>query len=287
MTTQDYRTYYTVQHPENFDLDWKSFYQRCDERTAAARKELLHVLDLAYGPDPKQRLDIYQPPGAPANAPVLLFLHGGGFLEGDRANYGFIAPAYAKHGVIVVIASYRLVSGGFSLLAAVDDAKSMVKWVYRNIASHGGNPNSIVLSGHSAGAILSANLGVDLAWMQQDNIPSNALKAIVAVSGIYNFRADDHSRDNILTSPEIKMAVSAMQHIKDLPPKMIIAVGSVETDPVTNYVASSEAFYAALQSSKKSTQQLLILPGENHQKTSLSLGDERSPLFQATLAACA
>ena len=58
---QDKSKYYTVQHADEFSIDWISFYEVCDQRTEKARKELPHHLDLAYGDNPKQKLDLYLP----------------------------------------------------------------------------------------------------------------------------------------------------------------------------------------------------------------------------------
>src|SRR3990172_3078309 len=88
VTAQDMSKYYTVMHPDKFEIDWKGFYQTMTEKTAEVRKVLPHHLDLAFGDNPKQKLDLYLPKGANiSSAPVFLFLHGGGFREGDRAQY--------------------------------------------------------------------------------------------------------------------------------------------------------------------------------------------------------
>src|SRR5690606_39166296 len=105
---QDSSTYYTVMHPAEFQIDWKAAYAKADEMTRRTRKQLPHQLDIAYGTDRKQKLDIYQPRNEPKDAPVLIFLHGGGNREGDRAHYGYVAGPFAKHGVVTVVASYRL-----------------------------------------------------------------------------------------------------------------------------------------------------------------------------------
>lgn len=280
MARPDYLTYHTVVHPERFDLDFKTFYQQCDARTQAARRQIAHVLDLPYGSDPQQRLDIYHPSGPSHNAPVLLHLHGGGFVEGDRADYGFLAPAWVKRGVIVVLPSYRLCSNGFTLLDAVADAKAAFRWVQHNVVRYGGNPNSIVLSGHSAGAILAANVAADLGWMREHDMPEKALRAAVMISGIYNFPLEFNARNDILTSPEVKVAMSAMQHIKQVPRTMILAVGSVETGPKDNYVESSRMFADALRSTAADVQRM-VLPNHNHLDTAGVVGDDASPLFQA------
>ena len=57
---QDKSTYYTVMHPKEFTIDWKGFYTRAEEMTAETRKELPNKLNIAYGSDPKQQLDVYR-----------------------------------------------------------------------------------------------------------------------------------------------------------------------------------------------------------------------------------
>ena len=101
---QDMSQYYTVQNPDDFTIDWTGFYHRMNEHTARVRDEFPHHLDLAYGTDPKQVLDLYLPAGEVSNAPVFLFLHGGGFREGDKAHYGSVAEPFVKAGVITVVA---------------------------------------------------------------------------------------------------------------------------------------------------------------------------------------
>ena len=64
---------------------------------------------------------------------MLLFLHGGGFREGDRKQYGYVGEPFAKHGIITVVASYRL-TPGFTHPAQPDDTKAIVAWIHKNIA---------------------------------------------------------------------------------------------------------------------------------------------------------
>ena len=112
VNAQDMSKYYTVMHPEEFTIDWTGFYKTNNEGTARLRKEYPHHLDLAFGSDPKQAIDLYLPKGEVFEAPVFLFLHGGGFREGDRAHYGAIAKPFVKNGVITAVASYRLTMDG-------------------------------------------------------------------------------------------------------------------------------------------------------------------------------
>jgi acetyl esterase/lipase len=280
--TNDYRSYVTVVHPDRFDLDFARFYEWANEQTPQVRESVRHVLDLAYGDDPKQQLDIYLPDGPLENAPVLLHMHGGGFVEGDRVDYAFLAPTLTKQGIILVLPSYRLCSDGHTMLDAVADTKAAIKWVHDTIARYGGNDKSIVLSGHSAGAIMSSNAIVDLAWMDALGIPASFIRAAIMISGVYNFPLDFNARNDILTSPEVKIAMSAMQHIGKMPGKMVLAVGSIETGPKDDYLTSAHAFRDALETAGADVQ-LLVLPEQNHIEMSCVVGEEGSPVFEAVM----
>lgn len=282
MPTDDYRNYLTVLQPERFELDFTSFYQWASRRTPEVRAGVHHVLNLSYGDDPKQQLDIYLPAGPVEKASVLLHMHGGGFVEGDRVDYAFLAPALVEHGIILVLPSYRLCSDGHAMLDAVADTRAAIRWVHDNIATHGGDAESIVLSGHSAGAIMSSNATVDLGWLDDLGIPQSFIKAAVMVSGVYNFPIDFNARNDILTSPEVKIAMSAMQQIGAFPKKMVLAVGSIETGPKDDYVASAHMFHDALATAGADVD-LIILPGKNHIDTSRAVGEPNSPVHRAII----
>src|SRR3990172_12948637 len=80
---QDRSKYPTQMHPSSSGIDWIAFYDKIDALTEETRKEFKHELDIPYGDDPKQKLDLYLPQPASAS-PVYVFIHGGGFVEGDR-----------------------------------------------------------------------------------------------------------------------------------------------------------------------------------------------------------
>lgn len=280
-TAQDMSKYYTVMHPEKFEIDWTSFYQTMTEKTAQVRKDLPHHLDLAYGTDPKQKLDIYLPKNKNlASAPVFLFFHGGGFREGDRAQYGAVAAPFAKHGIITAVASYRLTVDDFHYPDQPNDAKAAIKWLYENVAQYGGDPNSIYVGGHSAGAILTADIGVDRNWMAQAGLPKEILKGIVPVSAPYDMRAEGRpgEQSSYAPTPELQEQASPILHVTDPAPEAIVAVGSVE-----KYQESSQELVNKLKA-KGSDAQYLLLDGEDHKDTALSLTNENSELFQAVLA---
>jgi acetyl esterase/lipase len=275
-SAQDWTTYHTVVHAKDFELDWGKFYRMAEAKTMAVRKELRHELDVPYGKDPKQRMDLYFPTAKASNAPVLLFLHGGGFREGDRKQYGYVGEPFAKHGIITVVASYRL-TPGFKHPAQPDDAKAIVAWIHKNIARHGGDPHAIYISGHSAGAILTADVGVDLAWLDALKVPRSAVRGIVPISGSYDLRGS--KRLEYLPTPEAEEKASALLHVNAPAPVAIVAYGSLEE----RLKEPSAALVKAL-TAKGIKAKTLNLEGKDHATAVWELSDENSPLTKAILA---
>ncbi len=101
------------------------------------------VLDIAYGSEEAQGLDLYLPESDPSDGlPVLMFVHGGGWRNGYKEWMGFMAPAITCLPAIFVSVGYRLApEAKFPL--PVEDCRNAVKWVYDNIAEHGGDPNRL------------------------------------------------------------------------------------------------------------------------------------------------
>ena len=119
--------------------------------------------DVAYGDDPKQRLDVYHPDGA-SDAPVVIFVHGGALTRGDKnANvevYANVLYFFARHGVVGINANYRL-APQHRYPAAALDIGGAVAWARANIADHGGDPARIFLVGHSSGGTHAATWAYD------------------------------------------------------------------------------------------------------------------------------
>jgi acetyl esterase/lipase len=163
------------------------FYRRAD---LPARQI---VTDLAYwdGPDAdpaKNLLDLFVPK-APDGWPVLVFIHGGGWTSGDKGLraggadiYGNIGRFYAAHGIGVAVISYRL-QPQVAWPQQLADVTHAVAWVHANVARWGGDPSTIVLSGHSAGAQFAARVALDPAPLAALGVPHDVVKGFVSVSG--------------------------------------------------------------------------------------------------------
>lgn len=142
--------------------------------------------DIAYGPDRLQKLDVFTPDGAKGKKlPVLLFVHGGGFTRGDK--HGAFYPDNitlwaAKNGMVGVNIDYRLAPKD-PWPAGVEDLASAIAWTKTHIAHYGGDPNFIVLFGHSAGA----NHVADYAAHPEVRGPeASSVKGVVMLSPAYS-----------------------------------------------------------------------------------------------------
>ena len=107
--------------------------------------------DQAYGEHERHRLDVYAPEGA-EDLPVLLFVHGGGFVRGDKAGAANIGRWFAHHGVVAVTMNYRYAPESTFPMGAEDVAGALA-WIRENIAAAGGDPARIVIAGNSAGSV--------------------------------------------------------------------------------------------------------------------------------------
>jgi acetyl esterase/lipase len=272
---QDSSTYYTVRHASEFKIDWKAFYDKGDKMTAETRRSLPHHLGLAYGSDAKQKLDVYEPKDRATGRPVFIFLHGGGMREGDRAHYGWIARPFARHGIVTVIASYRL-TPRFTYPDQPEDVRRLVAWTYQNIRSYGGDRSRIYIGGHSAGAILSATVALRRDWTARLSLPSDVIKGFVPVSGTYDVTASDTIAEYV-PDPKQRAEASPLLNIDPAPPPAIVSVGSEERQ-----LGPSRDLAAKLRQVGGKVD-LVVLEGLPHDATALAVADEASPLCQAIL----
>lgn len=143
--------------------------------------------DIPYGADPAERLDVYRRAGLHA-APVVIIVHGGAYLFGDKAAIPFptVANFLAAHGIVVASINYRLAPHA-DWPGAIQDVARATAFMHDTAPGFGGDPHHIVLLGHSAGATDVAGYVLDRRF-QPDTGPGIA--AAILVSGRYTLVPD-------------------------------------------------------------------------------------------------
>lgn len=170
--------------------DHAAHFAQWAKTSADARAALQCTLDIAYGDGPNETLDIF--PASKPNAPVVFFIHGGYWRSLDKSDHSFVAPPLHDMGVCVVVVNYALCPGSAELPVSIPDiAYQMVKamaWTWHHIAQYGGDPQNVIVAGHSAGGHLAAML-LTCDWQSVDaSMPAHWIQKALSVSGLYDLR---------------------------------------------------------------------------------------------------
>lgn len=142
--------------------------------------------DIAYGPEARHRLDVYRPAGPLRSKTAIMFIYGGSWKTGTRHNYRFVGQTLASQGYLVVVPDYR-VYPEVRFPRFVEDTAAAVAWVHREIAARGGDPDRIVVAGHSAGAHIAALLALDRRYLRTAGVPDGTIAGLVGLAGPYDF----------------------------------------------------------------------------------------------------
>jgi acetyl esterase/lipase len=193
--------------------------------------------DLAYydgaDADPgKQKLDLFMPRDA-KKVPVVMWIHGGGWMIGDRSMYGELGRRFAESGIGLAAISYRL-SPKVKHPAHVEDCARAFAWLRDHVADYGGDPDRLFVSGQSAGGHLSALLTLDLRYLRALHVPDGAIKGSIPMSGVYTIPALPAESKGLMSmfpdsfgsDPEVCRAASPITHIANLSCPMLVITES-------------------------------------------------------------
>ena len=214
------------------------------------------VRDVAYGPDPRQRYDVY---AAGPDAPVVVFVHGGSWDTGSKAMYRFVGNALRKAGFLAVVVEYRLapqaVFPGF-----VEDAAAALAKVRAEVAD--GRP--VLLVGHSAGAQIAALLAYDPRYLAAHGLaPCEAIAGFVGLSGPYDFLPLDQDRYKRIFPEATRPESQPIAFAGNPGPPALLLHG---TDDETVHAEDTELMAAALRRGGTLVEALL-LGGVDHSGT--------------------
>lgn len=186
--------------------------------------------DIPFGSDPRLKLDVYAPSQAGSGPkPVLVFIYGGSWDTGDKSTYGFAGAAFAGRGFVTVIPDYRLVPA-VRYPAFLEDGAQAVRWARDNARRFGGDPERIVVVGHSAGAYNAAMIALDERWLDGAGVPRGTVKAWAGLAGPYDFLPlDDRATIAAFGQAPDLPSTQATNHVDRRDPPSFLATGTDDT----------------------------------------------------------
>jgi acetyl esterase/lipase len=137
--------------------------------------------DIAYGPGPRQKLDLYRPDTPRADGKAVIFFYGGSWDSGSKGDYLFVAQALTARGYTVVIPDYRIYPE-VRFPAFVQDGAQAVRWARDRVGS-----GKLFVMGHSAGAHIALMLVTNTPYLQAAGVDRLKLPGVVGLSGPYDF----------------------------------------------------------------------------------------------------
>ncbi len=242
----------------------------------------------------QQKLDIYTPLNAIGeNLPVHIFVHGGAWSMGDKRLNTAKGEAYTNKNIILVSINYRL-SPEYKHPIHVEDCVDAIKWVVDNISKYGGNPDNMVLSGHSAGAHLVALLGTHPQYLKTNGLSQNMFKSILPID-IAKFDLTVKHQGKLSrfiqkkidgafgTNTKALLDASPLHQISKTNNYSPFTIFVTATRPFA--VAESKLFSSTLKKKGHKAQTIIINNGSSHKDMNTAIFDPKSAIFQAIIKA--
>ncbi len=156
--------------------------------------QLIH--NVAYGPAPRHRLDVWRMSTTPKNAPVIFYIHGGAWTFGDKREQGRpMLHEFVRRGWVAVSCNYRL-APRFPWPAQIEDVTRTLSWIKKYVSTYGGDPDRVVVAGGSAGGHLAALLALsanDPTWRPHDveGVEDWSVRGCISLYGVLEMTGDE------------------------------------------------------------------------------------------------
>jgi len=244
--------------------------------------------DVQYGPHPRQRLDVFTPAtGAEPARPVLIFVHGGGFVAGDKSTpgtpfYENIATWAVRHGCNAVNITYRL-APQHQWPSGIEDLHAVVQLLRQRGIEFGLGSESLFLMGQSAGA---AHAAAYVAHQQLYAPHGHGLKGLILLSGLYNFEAIRGPLERAWLGDDVALYAERSSLAGLVASNLPLLVTIAENDPPM-FEQQGLELLAALQRKHGQLPRFVHMLGQNHLSVALYLGlpgDQLAPQLQQFIA---
>jgi acetyl esterase/lipase len=225
----------------------------------------------------KHKLDLYLPKDQ-KDFPVVLFVHGGAWVIGDKKDFGIyeaLGKMFARQGIGAAVTNYRL-SPGVKHPEHVKDVARAFAWVHKNIQTYGGRPDQLFVCGHSAGGHLVSLLATDPAYLAAEGLSLKDVKGALPISGVYGL-PDNMLKEVFGTDAEVRKAAGPVNQVREGCPPFLILYADKDY-PFCD--VGSEAFARALRG-KKVPAQTQIIKDRNHIDVILRASREDDPCGKA------
>lgn len=215
----------------------------------------------SYGPESRQKLDVYSPKEA-KDRPVVVFFYGGSWTAGSRGLYRFVGAALAERGIVTVLPDYRLYPQ-VKFPVFVDDGALAIAWVQQHAQEFGGDPRRIVLMGHSAGGHEAAFLAYDRQLLQKVGAHPEWIVGFVGLSGPYALEPNSKVLNTIFANPYTETDWQPVRFVTPQSPPTLLVHG--DADDVVS-IKHTEKLRDVLQANhvRVETQ---FYPGKGHADT--------------------
>jgi acetyl esterase/lipase len=223
--------------------------------------------DVAFGPGARDRLDVFQPSRAGAKSlPVIIFWHGGGWVDGTKGYYRFVGAALAQLGYVTILPNYR-VYPEVRFPSFLEDGARAVAWTEQHAADYGADPHRIVLMGHSAGAHMAAMLALNHSYLERAGADTHDIIGLIGLSGPYRLTPNTKVLNTIFSSPYAPKDWQVIPYASsDAPPALLLHGGGdtlVWPSNTSELTLALRAYGVRVQSK--------IYPGRGHADTVAAL----------------
>lgn len=247
----------------------------------ATRRTHRSQLDIAYGPLPRNRLDLFFPKGELHGAPIHMFIHGGYWRGQVKEDYVCVAEGAIAAGAIAAIVEYTLMPGA-RMAQLVAEVRSAAAWLADHAQTFGGDAQQISASGHSAGAHLCSYLASRSP--HEGAHPATPVKSLLMLSGIYDLRpiTGSYLQPTLQLTSEEVAHWSPFEAVPSSDAHYEIVVGHAETEPF--HIQAQD--YAIGLERRGASAERVTMPGLDHMSLVRELGLPEKPaaeLLRATI----